>query len=55
MYTVINTADGKTSTVNFDQLNRMVGQTLDEAFFSEVFKAHTLNNNSSAQILVMED
>lgn len=55
MYNIIDTGTKKTFTVNFDQLNRMVGGSLDEAFFSEAFTAHTLNNNQTAQILVMEE
>lgn len=54
MYSVTNMSTGVTSEVNFEQLSSEVDESLDEAFFTEVFVAHTLTGKTG-QLVVMKE
>ena len=53
MYMLINTSTGKSSTVTYEKLNKLTGDDLDAAFFTEAFTDHTLDTESG-KLLVLE-
>lgn len=54
MYRVVNLATGKAVDVNFEQLCSEVGEQLDEAFYTEVFIAHTLTGKDGQLVIAGE-
>lgn len=51
MFTVYNQTTRKTTDVNFEQLKTLVGEELDEIFYTPVFTAHTLSGKDTKFVI----
>ena len=51
MFTVYNQTTRKTTDVNFEQLKTLVGEELDEIFYTPVFIAHTLSGKDTKFVI----
>lgn len=51
MFTVYNQATRKSVEVNFEQLKTLVGEELDDIFYTKVFTNHTLTGKKDRFII----
>lgn len=51
MFTVYNQATRKSVEVNFEQLKTLVGEDLDDIFYTKVFTNHTLTGKKDRFII----